>query len=402
MHQSFQPDSVLERAGSADTRGASERGDAQRTACPAQRSPGDVDALFREMDAVVCEERRVPGALGPEVLERAEAVLDRALRWNDPGHPVPPDLRRIAVERAARDLLAGRSDDAAHGAARENAVPPEPDARAHVLAALDAADYSEEFFLVAEAMRGRVSNAARVAEAVAGDAVLAGLLLRLVNSPFYGLGFGVDSLQRAVAFTGFDELAALSLALAVARRFGTSGEHGVVPTGWGRRAMLCGILAKLLARRSGLAGEEAFVAGLLHDAGGLIARRAAPRAFAALAAVGGGAEERPEDAERRFLGLSIPEIGARLLRRWELGESVARLVERRRAPGRFGLEPGPCVAHLAEVLAALMSAALPETPFVPRLDPRAADVLGLGPGETLALLERAASETAGVLGASSF
>ncbi|MGE4293045.1 MAG: HDOD domain-containing protein [Desulfovibrio sp.] len=360
--------------------------------------PHDVDALFRDMDGLVREETDRDAALrnrSRKVLEQARRAVELALQFNDAGHPVVSELRHPALEQAVRDILAGRARLLPAAAPAR----PEEDPAGRIRAAVATAAFPEEYFRVLEAMNAKVSNAARVAEAVSRDAALATLLLRLVNSPFYGLGSHVDSLQRAVAFTGFNELSALTLALSAVRHFRGDEEDGSAPAGFWRRSIICGVLAKLLARRVGLSGEWFFVAGLLHDTGGLTARRTVPALHALLADSVRRGQEECEAAEIRLLGRSTAAIGAELLRSWGMAEVLVRLMEWRRAPAHVGYEPGVCVLHLAEILSTAMTAALPETVAVPRLDPKAWDTLGLAPREPAGLLEQAVEDAAGVLGA---
>lgn len=357
--------------------------------------PHDVDALFREMDRLVRDDSSRSVGLrerSRKVMEQAQRSVDISLQHNDSRQSVVAELRRCALAQAIRDILAGRSGESCQVVGAS----PEANSRQRILTAIGQASFPEEYFRITEAMNAKVSNASRVAEAVSRDPALTALVLRLVNSPFYGLGSRVDSLQRAVAFTGFNELSALALAMATVRHFRNEGDGTPVPAGFWRRSILCGVLAKLLARRVGLSGEWFFVAGLLHDAGGLTARRTVPEGFAKLSESVRRGDVHPEEGELRYLGMSTAEAGACLLRHWGMAEGLVRLVEQRRILDRTGYDPGVCVLHLAEVFAAAMTAALPETLAVPRLDLAAWETLGLSPREVEELLEQAVEQAASV------
>ena len=58
------------------------------------------------------------------------------------------------------------------------------------------------------------------ADVVSMDAAISARLLRLVNSPFYGLPGKVDSVLRAINLIGTDELCNLVLASSIGGRFG--------------------------------------------------------------------------------------------------------------------------------------------------------------------------------------
>ena len=71
------------------------------------------------------------------------------------------------------------------------------------------------------------SSLIELEEVVAMDPALAGQLLRVANSPFYGLSRRVSTIRQAILILGFQQTRDLALALALAsvrRGLGQTGE----------------------------------------------------------------------------------------------------------------------------------------------------------------------------------
>ncbi|MFT5701191.1 MAG: putative nucleotidyltransferase with HDIG domain [Desulforhopalus sp.] len=113
------------------------------------------------------------------------------------------------------------------------------------------------------------------------DQVLVARLLRLVNSPFYGLTQAVDSISRAVSFLGMknlhnlvviDALQSIFIAPQKTTRFSKKKL-------WHHSAAVS-ICSKMVAERIfGVNGDDALLCGILHDFGLLVEEQIAPETF---------------------------------------------------------------------------------------------------------------------------
>jgi len=127
---------------------------------------------------------------------------------------------------------------------------------------------------VQEALARSDVGLAEVAQLVGADAALAAAILRCANSAFYGRGPPVTELLTAITRVGATEVLRLLIAS------GLSGSAYVVgPLAILRRVIWIEGLASAavcqeLARLRGLRTEEAFVVGLLHDFGEVVATAA--------------------------------------------------------------------------------------------------------------------------------
>ncbi len=170
-----------------------------------------------------------------------------------------------------------------------------------------------------------------VGRVIENDPALSARLLRVVNSPLYGLAQPVDSIPRGIGLVGADELGRLALATSVMRAF-----HGIpdslfnVSRFWQeslRDAVLAKVIADAHPHRRRL--EPAFLAALLAGIGQLVLFRVVPElARSALER----AEHRDEPlaaAEEAVVGCNHDEVGLQLMRDWRLPVALVQPVAAR-------------------------------------------------------------------------
>jgi HD-like signal output (HDOD) protein len=204
-------------------------------------------------------------------------------------------------------------------AARIASLPTMPDAADRVLRLL------KEPHTTAESLR-------RVIEI---DPSLTAAVLRLANSSLFGPPQKTANLSHAIMLIGFFRLRSLTLTTVVA------GLRSLIPSGAaGERELIwahsvnTGLAARALAGRLGAAwGEEAFVAGLMHDCGRLVLLAVETESYQQLIEQSGG--ELPASAEERAaLGLCHQQTGGALMRQWKMAGQLVRVVETHHEPLR--------------------------------------------------------------------
>lgn len=113
------------------------------------------------------------------------------------------------------------------------------------------------------------------------DPVLVSRLLRLVNSPYYGLAQTVDSIGRAVAFLGMKNLHNLVVADVLKTIFVSRDTDTIFSKKrlWVHCAAVS-ICSKMIAERIfGINGDDAFLCGILHDLGLLVEEQVETASF---------------------------------------------------------------------------------------------------------------------------
>ncbi len=194
---------------------------------------------------------------------------------------------------------------------------------------------------------------AKVADLIEKDTVLAGNILRLVNSALYGLRGTVNSIRHAIALLGLGKLRNATLSMSVARMW----SQVKCPAGWSMtrfnlHSVAVAILAdSLTQRRAANYAEGAFAAGLFHDLGQLLVALGLPQEYDQITVLCNAGKPHSE-AESEVLGLTHAELSAEALSVWNLPESIQTAV---RYHTNSKLDPttlGPAELSLSMVLQA--------------------------------------------------
>jgi len=114
------------------------------------------------------------------------------------------------------------------------------------------------------------ADLAGVARLVAADPALTADLLKVVNSPYFGLGQNVASIDHAVAVLGLDALRNRIICLTVRRALRAVDMPNLDGPIFMADSLRRAVAARALAPRAGTDPDEAFAAGLLQDFGLLV------------------------------------------------------------------------------------------------------------------------------------
>ena len=155
------------------------------------------------------------------------------------------------------------------------------------------------------------------------DPVLVARLLRLVNSPYYGLLHRVDSIARAIAYLGMKNLHAIAVTQALKTIF---TDHKDV-TIFSRKQLwlhcvAVSICAKMVAERIfGINGDDAYLAGILHDFGIIVEDKVASEQFLRVCSNCSSTTEMLEREQQSF-GTDHCEIGYLMTRDWKMHPGI--------------------------------------------------------------------------------
>ena len=190
----------------------------------------------------------------------------------------------------------------------------------------------------------------QVAEAVSHDPALTTRVLRLINSPYFGLASPIDNIPRAVSLLGPQQIHDLALATSVAHSFsGIDPKRHDLNRFW-NDSLFCALVAKQLASLCRLEQpERLFVAGLLSDLGHLILYQSIPQETLNAERLAREQTRPLVEVEREFLGLDYARVGATLMRQWRLPESLIEATEYHPEPQRSQRDPlATAVIHVAD------------------------------------------------------
>ncbi len=232
------------------------------------------------------------------------------------------------------------------------------------------------------------SNMGDLANTLAMDQAMASLVLRWVNSSYYGLKYPVSTVQQAVAYLGQRTLHSLILAASVAALLDRPVPGYALDRGdlW-RHSIGVAAGARLLAAKHGSKiAEEAYHAGLLCDIGKL--------AFEILLRNIDTSEADWQgysftDLETAHFGVDHATLGAEMARRWNLPASLIDAIKFHHRPSQAG--EGAVLAsavHVADAAIMMLGIGIGKDGLQYDLDPVACERMGWSEANMKDLLER--------------
>ncbi|HSV74878.1 MAG TPA: HDOD domain-containing protein [Chthonomonadales bacterium] len=240
------------------------------------------------------------------------------------------------------------------------------------------------------------ASARDIGDLIGSDVAMTTRVLRIANSAFYGMPRSVQTVRDAVLILGMR--AVRSLAIAAAASDTLQMESAGYRMGQGelwKHSLHTAMLAQMVASRTGAApGDEAFVAGLLHDVGKVVLSVYVSAQFDAIEALAELDGIQFTQAERGVLGFDHAEVGARVADRWNLPQVLCEAVGGHHGPFDGGKDESlAVVVHLANVLAGDERLGR-RAPYATALDPAAGERLGLTSQDHEDLIAEAAANAA--------
>lgn len=207
---------------------------------------------------------------------------------------------------------------------------------------------------IGEVVHSKNVSVPQVADILRTDPSTSAKLLRLVNSPYFGIPGGVADVARAIPFVGFNTLYQLVLSISVLDTL--KGKDSIVDArGLWLHSLIVATAARELANEVKFADPGAcFTAGLLHDMGKIALAKVDPSGLAA------AFESMKRDgislgeAEKRHNLAPHDRVGSRLARQWKFPATLATPIEQHHTI----LQPGvrerlaPNLRSITEIVAA--------------------------------------------------
>ncbi len=179
------------------------------------------------------------------------------------------------------------------------------------------------------------------------DPVLAGQVLKLINSAYYSLVNKVTSLTRAITMLGMNTVKNMALSTAIIRTVAGAKKSRALPTTkfWAH-SLGVGVSAKLLGEVKGLPvmeREELFIAGLLHDLGKV------PFGDDYIEALNiAKFEQLPlHEVESDIMGINHQEVGLMIADKWKLNDVITTCIAHHHSIAELPGEIGAKVALVA-------------------------------------------------------
>jgi HD-like signal output (HDOD) protein len=174
---------------------------------------------------------------------------------------------------------------------------------------------------VAQLLASELTSFYDVAELLETDAALSAEVLRLANSPLFGVRYEIGNVMQALAVLGSRRVATLMMTLMMSKLMGRVSRSETVRRLW-RHNLACALAARHLAELQYRDSIEAYHAGLFHEIGRLALFAHDPKFYDQALRCGDGLDE----MERSHFGVDHCEAGAWVIEQWKLPKSFIEVV----------------------------------------------------------------------------
>ncbi|HEY9099484.1 MAG TPA: HDOD domain-containing protein [Thiobacillus sp.] len=175
------------------------------------------------------------------------------------------------------------------------------------------------------------------------DPILAARVLRLANSPFYGLPRQVGSLEEAVLILGVSQLRGMVLSTGLIALFSDSEAIA--------RSLATAAAASSLAKSLRQDHGMAFTAGLLHNLGALLLGHFAPELWQSFGDDASEGIESRFQHEKAVFGFDHCELGADIAGDWHFPDMICLAIRLHAQPSGKPGEGLADLVHIAWVIA---------------------------------------------------
>lgn len=185
---------------------------------------------------------------------------------------------------------------------------------------------------------------------IEADSTMAVEVLKVANSPFFGLRRKVGSIEHAISLLGMPEIKNLVLSKAMLQTFSAANGFDAVKL-W-KHSFYCALAARLTAGHLQLNPDEMFAAGLIHDIGKLIMYLELQEndisALENQRATNTGITQK----EEKLVGIGHDRLAMHLLKKWMFPADLEEAVGYHHSPHKAPIAKNMALAvNLADLLA---------------------------------------------------
>jgi HD-like signal output (HDOD) protein len=161
----------------------------------------------------------------------------------------------------------------------------------------------------------------RVVRLVTRDVGLSAALIKLVNSPFYGLKHKVGTVKQAVSLLGLLKLSRTVAGLVLKNTL-SSENAAAMQQFWEASSLVAEAAARIAAATSSVSPDQAYTFGLFRDCGIALLMRKFPAYSDTLGVAGRDSTRDSTAEEQQAFGTDHATVGALLARAWRLPEAL--------------------------------------------------------------------------------
>ncbi|MHC4320703.1 MAG: HDOD domain-containing protein [Planctomycetota bacterium] len=230
-------------------------------------------------------------------------------------------------------------------------------------------------------LTGRAESSAKeLAGVFERDPKLTVSTLKLANSSFYGFSGKISTISHAIVCLGLDTVKSIALTSSTQHILNNEIPAYALEKGmlW-QHSIGCAVCARIIAKRIGFKeAEEAYIAGLLLDIGKIILSNFAEDQFIQIIKKSKNKRVSFDRAEQEILGFDHPQIGGRIIKRWNLPPVLVDAVQYHHRPEDANRHREiTYIVHLADSISCMLGIGLGCDGLMYVFEENTLDVLGL-------------------------
>lgn len=157
---------------------------------------------------------------------------------------------------------------------------------------------------------------------IESDPALTARILKAANSSFYNPTSRVTSIEKALALLGTQAVTNIALSFVIVSQFQPEASGTFDSTIFWRRALTAAVAAEMTSALVGKPNHDIFVIALLQDIGIMVMHSSSPQAYQQIFHRRRDSRMSLLEAEKQIFGYDHQEVGAELLKSWQLPEEI--------------------------------------------------------------------------------
>lgn len=174
------------------------------------------------------------------------------------------------------------------------------------------------------------ADSREIVKVIETDPLMTVKILKVVNSPFYGLVHKISSVQRAVVHLGINTIKNMALSVAAMGMLPSINSAGFDNRQFLLHSLTTAAICKLLGERQQVTASNAsdyFVAGLLHDFGKIVFSEFKPELYRQVLQTAKEQNLSLNQVEIDSLGIDHSQAGKLLAKHWGLAEELIEAID---------------------------------------------------------------------------
>lgn len=251
------------------------------------------------------------------------------------------------------------------------------------------------FARLSEALEDEYASNQMIAQIISSDQASSFKVLKVANSPIFGVQRKIESINQALLFLGHTEIKNILLALSIIKQFDSKGDlNSLRSVDLWAHSIATGVICRNLAIVSGQKKvDNYFLAGILHDVGKLLFLQFARQEYAT--AVMFARDERIPIiiAEREILKIDHTQAGQILSEKWKIPSYIQETVQyHHSAQTPKGTNHLLSTVHIANIIARIMKLGFSGDHLIPQPNIAVWSEISLDKGVIISLSEKILSD----------